>query len=108
MTIEDMKIGECYWISARNFYDHSTYEVDKFELVSFEPYITGGERGTCVFTRPKNWHRNKDMSSFRRGWEIKVDSSYVFSSQKEAFADAAEQNWRLSRCAARRAIKYEK
>ena len=106
MNCQNLKIGECYWISAPNLYYHTTYEVDKFELVSFKPYITDGARGTCVFTRPKNWKRNKDMSDFRRGCVIKLDSSYVFSSQKEAFARAAERNWNLAKYAARVAIKY--
>lgn len=108
MKIQDLKIGECYWIAARNFYDYSTYEVDKFELVSFKPYITDGARGTCVFTRPKNWKPNKDMSGMRRGYEVKIDSIYVFETKKEAYDYAAEYNWRLSRYATRRAIKYEK
>lgn len=108
MKIEDMKIGECYWIAAPNLYDHTTYEVDKFELVSFAPLVSGGSRGTCVFTRPKNWKPNKDMSGMRRGYTISVDSIYVFETKKEAYEYAAEYNWRLSKCAARRAIKYEK
>jgi hypothetical protein len=103
MNRENLEIGKCYWVAAPNLYNHTTYEVDKFELVSVEG---SGNRCMCWFTRPKNWKRNKDMSDFRRGWEIKLDSSYVFSSQKEAFADAAEQNWMLSRRAARAAIKY--
>lgn len=105
MKIQDLKIGECYWIAAPNLYDHSTYEVDKFELVSVEG---SSNRCMCGFTRPKNWKANKEISGMRRGYEIIFDSIYVFETQKEAFADAAEQNWRLSRCAARRAIKYEK
>lgn len=108
MKTQDLKIGECYWVAAPNLYDHTTYEVDKFEFVSFAPYSTGGERGTCVFTRPKNWKANKDMSGMRRGYTISVDSIYVFETKKEAFEYAAERNWMLSRRAARGAIKYEK
>ena len=102
---EELKVGNCYWIAAPNLYDHTTYEVDKFELVSVEG---NSNRCMCDFTRPKNWKANKEMSGFRRGYEVKIDSIYVFETKKEAFEYAAEYNWRLSRCAARRAIKYEK
>lgn len=103
MDCENLVIGECYWIAAPNLYDHTTYEVDKFELVSVEG---SSNRCMCGFTRPKNWKANKDMSGFRRGWEIKVDSVRVFESQKEAFEYAVEYNWMISKRAARAAIKY--
>lgn len=104
MNRENLQIGKCYWIAAPNLYDNTTYEVDKFELVSVEG---SSNRCMCGFTRPKNWKANKDMSGFRRGYEINIDSIFVFETQKEAYKYASDSNWRLSRCAARAAIKYE-
>lgn len=104
MNREDLKIGKCYWVAARNLYDHTTYEVDKFELVSLDSGSSA--RCMCSFTRPKNWKANKDMSGFRRGYVINVDSIFVFESQQEAFKHSAERNWSLSKYAARVAIKY--
>lgn len=106
MNRENLIIGKCYWIAAPNLYDNTTYEVDKFELLSFKAFVTGGSRGLGVFTRPKNWKANKEMSGMRRGYEIQLDSIYVFETKKEAFESAAEHNWMLSRRAARVAIKY--
>lgn len=103
MNRENLEIGKCYWVAAPNLYNHTTYEVDKFELVSVEG---SGNRCMCWFTRPKNWKANKDMSGFRRGYVIKFDSINVFESQKEAYDHAAERNWSLSKYAARVAIKY--
>lgn len=103
MNRENLIIGNCYWVAAPNLYDHTTYEVDKFELVSVEG---SSARCMCGFTRPQKWKANKNMSGFRRGYEVKFDSIYVFESQKEAYEHAAERNWNLSKYAARVAIKY--
>lgn len=106
----NLKIGYCYWVVSPNFYDHMTYEVDKFELVGItEVYSPDNPDSMWMasFIKPKNWRNNKELANYRRGVIFQFHANQVLECQFDAYRKATKLNWQSSNHASRRAAFYE-